>query len=230
MDSFKRYIKRYGIPQSVYLDKHSTYKSNAKQSIEDELEDKKPMSQFERSLSELGVTVIHANSPQAKGRVERSFRTLQDRLVKEMRLAGVNGVEQANEFLIRYHPIYNTKFKVKPASEADVHQPALSMRELDKIFCIREERTVRNDFTVAYNGKLYQIKAAVKTRKVAVEERMDGSLHITYRGLDIRYREIKRRAVKENPKTPVLFERKYQPADHPWKRLRRAAVPFPVAS
>ena len=230
MDSFKRYIKRYGIPQSVYLDKHSTYKSTAKQNIEDELEDKKPMSQFERSLTELGVTVIHANSPQAKGRVERSFRTLQDRLVKEMRLARVNGVEQANEFLIRYHPIYNTKFKVKPASETDVHQPALSMRELDKIFCIREERTVRNDFTIAYNGKLYQLKDATKTRKVAVEERMDGSLHITYRGLDIRYREIKRRAVKENPKTPVLIERKYQPADHPWKRLRRASVQLPVAS
>ncbi len=192
--------------------------------------DKKPMSQFERSLTELGVTVIHANSPQAKGRVERSFRTLQDRLVKEMRLARVNGVEQANEFLIRYHPIYNTKFKVKPASETDVHQPALSIRELDKIFCIREERTVRNDFTIAYNGKLYQIKDAIKTRKVAVEERIDESLHITYRGLDIRYREIKERAAKENPKTPVLIERKYQPADHPWKRLRRANQQLPVAS
>jgi hypothetical protein len=105
MDSFKRYIKRYGIPQSVYLDKHTTYKSTAKQSIEDELEDKKPMSQFERNLSELGVTVIHANSPQAKGSIERSFRTLQNWLVKEMRLAKVRSVGQANEFLIRYHPL-----------------------------------------------------------------------------------------------------------------------------
>jgi len=161
MDSFKRYIKRYGIPQSVYLDKHSTYKSTAKQSIEEELEDKKPMSQFERSLTELVVTVIHANSPQAKGRIERRFRTLQDRLVKEMRLARINSVVQANEFLIKYLPIYNAKFKVKPVSEVDVHQPALSIRELDKIFCIREERTLQNDFTIAYNGKLYQIKDAV---------------------------------------------------------------------
>ncbi len=230
MDSFKRYIKRYGIPQSVYLDKHTTYKSPAKQSIEDELEDKKPMSQFERSLSELGVTVIHANSPQAKGRVERSFRTLQDRLVKEMRLAKVRSVEQANEFLIRYHPLYNSKFKVKAVSEVDLHQPALSMRALDKIFCIREERTLRNDFTIAYNGKLYQIKDAVKTQKVVVEERMDGSLHITHRGLELRYREIKRRPVKENPIKPVLINRRYQPADHPWKRLRRASVQLPVAS
>ncbi len=233
MDSFKRYIKRYGIPQSVYLDKHSTYKSNAKQSIEDELEDKKPMSQFERSLTELGVTVIHANSPQAKGRVERSFRTLQDRLVKEMRLARVNSVVQANEFLIKYHPIYNAKFKVKPVSAVDVHQRALSIRELDKIFCIREERTLRNDFTIAYNGKLYQIKDAIKTKKVAVEERLDGSLHITHRGLELTYREIKTRPAKENPKTPAVIKKptsRYQPSDHPWKRLRRANVQFPIAS
>ena len=171
MDSFKRYIKRYGIPQSVYLDKHTTYKSTAKQSIEDELEDIKPMSQFERSLSELEVTVIHANSPQAKGRIERQFRTLQDRLVKEMRLAGVKSVDQANEFLIIYLPKHNIKFKVKAVSEVDLHRPALFTRELNKIFCIREERTLQNDFTIAYNGKLYQIKDAVKTRKVTVEER-----------------------------------------------------------
>ena len=100
MDSFKRYIKRYGIPQSVYLDKHSTYKSTAKQSIEDELEDRKLMSQFEKSLQELGVKVIHAYSPQAKGRVEAAVRTFQDR-VNEMRLAGVKSVDQANEFLIK---------------------------------------------------------------------------------------------------------------------------------
>ena len=230
MDSFKRYIKRYGIPQSVYLDKHSTYKSNAKQSIEDELEDKKPMSQFERSLTELGITVIHANSPQAKGRIERSFRTLQDRLVKEMRLARISSVVQANEFLIKYHPIYNAKFKVKPVSDVDVHQPTLSIRELNRIFCIREDRTLRNDFTIAYNGKLYQIKDAIKTQKVAVEERLDGSLHITHMGLELSYREIKRRPVKENLKTPLLIERKYQPADHPWKRLRRANVQLPIAS
>jgi DNA-binding Lrp family transcriptional regulator len=230
MDSFNRYIRLYGIPQSVYLDKHSTYKSTTKQSIQDELEDKKPMSQFERSLAELGVTVNHANSPQAKGRIERLFRTLQDRLVKEMRLARVRSVEQANEFLKQYLPTYNRRFKVKPVSESDVHQAALSMRERDKIFCIRDERTLRNDFTIAYNGKLYQIKDAVKAQKVAVEERLDGSLHVTHRGIDLRYREIKRQPSKEKPQKPLLIERRYQPADHPWKRLRRASEQLPVAS
>jgi len=233
MDSFKRYIKRYGMPQSVYLDKHTTYKSTAKQSIEDELEDKKPMSQFERSLSELEVTIIHANSPQAKGRVERSFRTLQDRLVKEMRLAEVSRVDQANEFLKSYLPTYNKKFKVKPVSEVDVHQSAPFSRVLDKIFCIRDERTLQNDFTIAYNGKLYQIKDTVKTRKVTVEERMDGSLHITHKGLDLNYREITTRPAKENPKKPAVIQEKqgrYQSPDHPWKRLRRASEQLPAAS
>ena len=230
MDSFNRYIKRYGIPQSVYLDKHTTYKSPAKRSIEDELEDKNPMSQFERSLAELGVTVIHANSPQAKGRVERLFRTLQDRLVKEMRLAGAKSVGQANAFLIKYLPTYNRKFKVKAVSETDIHQAAPPPRALDRIFCIRDERTLRNDFTIAYNGKLYQIKDAIKAQKVAVEERIDGSLHITHRGLELSYREIKRRPVKEKLKAPTLIDRRYQPPDHPWKRLRRANEQLPVAS
>ena len=233
MDRFNRYIRRYGIPQSVYLDKHTTYKSTAKQTVEDELEDVKPMSQFERSLAELGVTVIYANSTQAKGRIERLFRTLQDRLVKEMRLVRVKSVKQANEFLKSYLPTYNRRFKVKPVSEADVHQSALSMRELYKIFCIRDERTLRNDFTIAYNGKLYQITDVVKSQKVAVEERMDGSLHITHRGQDLGYREIKTRPAKGNTKTPVVIQEKqgrYQSPDHPWKRLRRVAEQLSVAS
>jgi len=102
------------------------------------------------------------------------------------------------------------------------------MRELDKIFCIREERTLRNDLTISYNGN--QIKDAVKAQKVVVEERMDGSLHITYRSVNLRYREIKRRPVKENQKAPALIDRRYQFPDHPWKRLRRASVQLPVAS
>jgi transposase-like protein len=92
MDSFKRYIKKRGLPMKVYLDKHSTYKSSAKPTIEDELNDVGPLSEFERALKELGVEVSHAHSPQAKGRIERLFRTLQDRLVKEMRLRGIRTI------------------------------------------------------------------------------------------------------------------------------------------
>jgi len=99
MDSFKRYIELYGIPMSIYLDKHTTYKSTAKLTIEDELKGcKRQMSQFERSMDELGVEVIHANSPQAKGRIERLFGTFQDRVLKEMRLSGIKSIDEANSF------------------------------------------------------------------------------------------------------------------------------------
>lgn len=124
MDSMKRYIKRYGIPKSVYLDKHTTYKSWAEPTIEEELNDQKPMSHFEKSLAGLEIEVIHANSPQAKGRVERLFKTLQDRLVREMRLVGIKSVKEANEFLTTYLPKYNRRFKKPAVLDADLHRPA----------------------------------------------------------------------------------------------------------
>src|SRR3970040_2210695 len=113
MDSFMRYIKLYGIPQSIYLDKHTT----------DKLNGRRPMSQFERALSELGVDVIHAHSPQAKGRIERLFGTFQDRVIKEMRLAGITTMEEGNRFLAGYLPIYTRRFAVNPAEAADLHRP-----------------------------------------------------------------------------------------------------------
>lgn len=98
MDSFKRYIKRYGLPMSVYVDRHSTYKTTGKATLKQELEGLGPLSQFERALGEMGVEVIHAYSPQAKGRIERLFKTFQDRLVKEMRLSDIRTPEEANFF------------------------------------------------------------------------------------------------------------------------------------
>lgn len=220
MDSMKRYIKRYGIPQSVYLDKHSTYKSWAEPTIEEQLNDQRPMSHFEKSLDQLSVKVIHANSPQAKGRVERLFKTLQDRLVKEMRLARISSVEAANEFLKTYLPKYNRRFKKEAASAADLHRPALHARELDRILCIKEERTVKNDFTIAHNGMLYQIEEPTRAQKVIVEERLDGTLHISYKGQDLRYRVIMKQRVREIPELPLLLQEKrpwLPPADHPWR-------------
>ena len=222
MDSMKRYIKRYGIPQSVYLDKHTTYKSWAEPTIEEQLNDQKPMSHFEKSLAGLVIDVIHANSPQAKGRVERLFKTLQDRLVRDMRLAGIKSVEEANAFLTTYLPRYNRKFKKQAASEADLHRPALHSRELNHILCIKEERTVKNDFTIAHNGMLYQIEQATKARKVTVEERLDGTLHITYNGQDLRFREITKKPTKDTSEAPLLLQEKQPwvpPVDHPWRNI-----------
>jgi hypothetical protein len=221
MDSMKRYIKRYGIPQAVYLDKHTTYKSPAAPTIEEQLNDQRPMSHFEKSMAKLGVEVIHANSPQAKGRVERLFRTLQDRLVKEMRLHGVSSVAAANEFLKTFLPKYNRKFKKPAASKADLHRPSPHCRELDKVLCIQEERALRNDFTVIHNSRLYQIEKLTRAKKVVMETRLDGTLHITYHGQELAFREIPAMTVKKAPKPmPIRPVREpwNPPTNHPWRR------------
>jgi len=225
MESFKRYVRKYGLPQSVYLDRHTTYKSPKKLTPEEELKGMtEPQSQFERALEELGVEVIHALSPQAKGRVERLFGVLQDRLIKEMRLKGIKTKDEANEFLIGYLPIYNKRFRVCPANETDVHVKLPKYFNLDKHLCIKTERTIRNDNTVAYNGKLYQIEERSSTKKVMVEERLDGSVHIIGANKSLSYREITERPRKE---AAARTEKRayHQPAapakDHPWRKRQR---------
>jgi len=221
MDCFKGYIKQYGIPQSVYLDRHSTYKSTVHyQTIEDQLEDRHLMSQFERSLQELGVTVIHAYSPQAKGRVERLFGTFQDRVIKEMRLVGVRNKDEANAFLKTYLPDYNRRYRVSPAKDTDMHRRFTDHRELDRILSIRTSRALRNDFTVAHDKRLYQIKDNIRVKKVTVEERTDGSMRILHNGQRLRYQEIAARPEKERKESPKLYktwDRGKPTQIHPWR-------------
>jgi transposase len=221
MDSFKRYVRRYGLPVSVYLDKHSTYKSQRKLTVEEELAGVgAALSQFERALKELGVKVIHAHSPQAKGRIERLFGTLQDRLVKEMRLRGTTTREEANAFLREYLPAFNRRFQVPPANKANVHVKPEPYFNLDRYLCLKTNRTVRNDNTVAHEGKLYQIMEKAMSRKVIVEERIDGSLHLSCRGVNLKYREITQRPPKANPSaSPREIKKPMPPSkDHPWRR------------
>lgn len=221
MDSFKRYMKTYGLPMSVYLDKHTTYKSTAKASIEEQLKGTEALSEFERALKELGVEVIHANSPQAKGRIERLFRTLQDRLTKEMRLRGIRTIEEANRFLEEYFPLYNRRFAVCPKGKDNLHRSVGKGVDLDGILCIKTQRTLRNDFTVAHNKKLYQVEDKLRGTKVMVQDRLDGSLVMTHRGQRLRFKEILARPVKE-PKEQSLTVRIRKPStpspDHPWRR------------
>jgi transposase len=221
LDSLKRYIRQYGIPQGVYLDKHTTYKSWAKPTLEEELNDQRPRSQFERSVAALGIAVIHANSPQAKGRVERLFKTLQDRLVREMRLRAIKSVAEANAFLQHYLPKYNRRFRRPAAALADLHRPAPCRRERDRLLCIKAERTVKNDCTIAHNGTFYQLEQATRAKKVTVEERLDGTLHITYRGHALRYRAIAVRPTQEAPEPPRVLHAKtpwIPPGHHPWRQ------------
>jgi hypothetical protein len=221
MDSFQCYLRCYGIPLSVYLDKHSTYRSWAKATLEEQLAGLKPKSQFERALEELGVKVIHADSPQAKGRIERLFGTFQDRLIKEMRLAGTKTIEEANQFLESYLPLHNRRFAVQPAEQTDLHRPALRRRDLEGILCIKTERTLRNDFTVAHHRKLYQIQDPTRAKKVLIQERLDGTLLMLYQGQPLRYEEITTRPAKvyKTLKTRGTIQRGTKPLpNHPWKR------------
>jgi hypothetical protein len=201
--------------------------------MEDILNEEVPLSEFERALKELGVDLIHAMSAQAKGRVERLFRTLQDRLVKEMRLRGIGTIEEANEFLKQYLPIYNRRFSVLPREREDLHRPLPKGFNLDSVLCIKTERRLRNDFTVAHNKKLYQIEDRTRASKVMVHEYMNGSLRMTYRDQSLRFKEITSRPVKKQlgPSVKERTKRRYRPtAEHPWKgfrfgRLRHRARP-----
>ena len=227
MDSFKRYVEKYGLPMSVYLDRHTTYKSSRKLTEWDEAEGIEFLSQFERALKELGVEVIHALSPQAKGRIERLFGVLQDRLVKEMRLRGIKTKEEANAFLEEYLPRYDKRFGVCPANETDAHVKLPRHVDLDRYLCIKTERTLRKDNTIALDGRLYQIEQR-GGKKVVVEERIDGSMLMFSNGTSLTYKELTERPQKEViPKTDARkFNRSQKPSkDHPWKKSWKDWMP-----
>ena len=224
MDSFQRYIRQYGIPLAVYADKHTTYQSPAPPTVDDQLAGVKPTSQFGRALGELAVELIPAHSPQAKGRVERLFKTVQDRLVKELRLAEVSTLEAANRFLESYLPIYNRRFAVPPAQAADLHRPRPAHRELDRMLCLKTIRCLRKDFTIAYQGGLYQIHETIRAPHVLVEEHVDGTLRITHQGRSLGFHAITSRLVKIAAVTPVHPPRRpvTPRPDHPWRRRLRS--------
>ena len=219
MDSFKRYILRHGLPLSVYFDRHSTYTGKGTGTIEDQLLGRQALSQFGRALEELGVSFIHARSAPAKGRIERLFKTFQDRLVKEMRLEGVKSIAEGNRFLERYLPLFNKRFSVEPANSKDLHRALISGVNLDKIFTIRTERTLRKDFTVTHEGRLYQIENNIRADKVIVEDCLSGRRLITYKDKPLRYKQIAQRA--EQVRKPAK-PRVYGPVamNNPWRVFR----------
>ena len=220
MESFGRYVQRYGLPHRVYSDKHTTYRAPGEPTVAEQLAGTKPQSQFERALAELGVELIHAHSPQAKGRVERLFKTLQDRLVKALRLAGLSTIEAANEFLETWLPHYNQRFTVQPAEATDLHRPSPESRDLDRILCVKTRRIVRRDWTVAHHGQLYQLETNVRATQVVVEERLDGTLRITHRGHLLAAHAIVARPVRVTAPPPSVPPRravKPKPT-HPWRQ------------
>jgi hypothetical protein len=222
MDSFKRYIRKYGIPMSIYMDKHTTYKSPAEPSIEDEINGTTPLSEFGRALRELEVQIIHAHSPQAKGRIERLFKTLQDRLVKEMTLQGISTIDEANRHLDTYLSGHNKRFAVKARTQDNLHREVPRGLNLDKILCIRTVRALRNDFTIAHNGKLYQIEQGIRSKEVTVQERVNGNMLITHDDVRLPFREITARPERQRKEVCVRRYKKTTPSvDHPWNKYNR---------
>lgn len=228
MGFWKEYMLSYRKPRSIYLDKFSTYKVNHQ--IARENPDVK--TQFQRACNQLGIELIFANSPQAKGRIERLFDTLQDRLVKELRLVGISNPADANRFLEGYLPKFNTQFAVDTVSNTNLHQPltAEEKKNLDSILSRHTPRTVQNDFTLSFNNQWYQIMptksvAVRKKDKVTVEEHMDSTIHVRLRGKELSYKLLPQRPRRMEHTKPVwvlageLERTPYKPAaNHPWRR------------
>lgn len=219
MDSFQHYVRQYGLPLALYADKHTTYQSPAEPTVAEQLAGTEPRSQFGRALDELGVELIAAHSPQAKGRVERLFGTFQDRLVKELRLAGIATLAAANRFLEEYLPIYNRRFAVPPAQAADLHRPTPTARELNRSLCLKTTRCLRKDFTLAYQGQLYQIHDTIRATHVQVEAHLDGTRRITDQGRPLGFHAIAARPVPDaETKTPPRSHHPVTPKpNHPWR-------------
>ncbi|MGB2801678.1 MAG: ISNCY family transposase, partial [Phycisphaerae bacterium] len=198
------WLRRHGRPGAIYADRDSIFKVNRPPTGEETRAGRQAETQFGRALRELGIAYIPAGSPQAKGRVERSFQTDQDRLVKELRLRGISDIPSANAYLeTEYLPMLDTRFTVPPASSVDAHRPAKGY-DLAAILSVQTVRTVANDYTVRHGGRRYQIARAsigggLRRSKVIVEERMDGSMRLRFRGRYLRWHEVASAAL--NPPT-----------------------------
>lgn len=224
LDFWNKYLKTHGKPRAIYLDKFSTYKMNS--AVAKENPDLK--TQFERAMTTLEIEPIFANSPQAKGRVERLFQTLQDRLIKALRLQGISTIDEANEFLATtFVPAFNQKFAVTPVSAANLHRPLTGkeIAALPSILSRHEARTIQNDFTIAWQKSWLQLTehqpVTVCRRDVlTVEERLDHTIHLRLRGKELNYVVLPERPKKIHH--PVVIAKtapsSWKPApDHPWR-------------
>ena len=224
---WKEYATTYGKPVNIYLDRHSTYKQNAKSLFDDP----KALTQFQRAMKDLDINIIHAYSPQAKGRAERLFGTLQDRLIKELRLANIATKEETNTFCDKiFIPKFNAKFSVLPQKKGNLHRvlTKLDIKNLERTFSIQNTRIVSNDFTVKFQGKWFQLAKqqpilVLRKDKVLIEERINGTIFISLRDKYLDYKILPERPkkIKEMRKLTALAKAKpawKPPVDHPWRR------------
>lgn len=224
VDLLWAWVKKYGVPQALYTDGKNVYVREATE--EEKLGGQAPLTAFGRMCQKLGIRIIAAHSPQAKGRVERKHGVHQDRLIKKMRLQRIGTLEEGNDYLRRqYWAEHNRRFARPPAGPADFHTAVPQGLDLRKVFCLEEERTVSNDWVVRYNSRLLQIQKQSEfyppaQGKVTVSEWRDGSLHVLYRGQPVAWRELAQPPLWEpKQKLPTPPRKRYVPGrDHPWRK------------
>ena len=252
----RRIIEILGLPLGLYADLHAIFRSPKKATLEQELAGERPMSQFGRLVDELGIELIASYSPQARGRVERLFRTLQDRLVKELRRAGASTLEEANAVLAAFLPRFNARFAQEPAAPEDAYLDWPEDLDPEEVFCFKHSRKVRNDNTISFSGHILQIpadrhRANYARCKVEVRQHMDGRLSVWYQGRLLvafeprqpgppkvgkftpQMETIRKRpptngqSKKVSPKAEDARPWK-PPADHPWRKPFKIAAKGPV--
>jgi len=228
-----QWIERYGIPQSLYTDKKNVYVVDEKTRAKAADSGEEVLTQFGRACQQLGIKIITAHSPQAKGRVERNHGTYQDRLVKEFRLVELSTIAEGNAFLQdRYCEQLNEKFAVVPRSAVDFHRSAKGY-DLASIFCIEEERTLTADWIVRFENQFYQLqplrKAQVAKGKVRVRRYLNGELHFCYQERDLIYILLPERP-KPKPAVKMINKKRgaesrtseqyIPPANHAWRSFQ----------
>jgi transposase len=223
-DLLEVWVRQHGLPGAVYVDRDSIYRCEGPSSVADQLAGKERQTQFGRAMSQLEVELILAHSPQAKGRVERMNGVLQDRLVKALRLAGINDLESANRFVDEtYLAEFNRRFGRVAASPLDAHRGV--PRNLNEVLSWEEERVVQRDWTVACEGKWYQLDRQHEAlslcgRKVVVRTLRDGLVQLAYRGRKLQWKELPKRPERVESSKPSKPARAIKPPEvsHPWRR------------
>ena len=219
-----QWIEQYGIPQALYTDWKNVYVRQPTQ--KEEAEGMPAVTQFGHMCAQLGIEIIAASSPQAKGRVERNHGTHQDRLIKKLRRKRIDTWEAANRYLQEeYLPEHNRRYARAAASSEDMHVKALGKQQLEEIFCLHEERVLSPDWVVSYRGQLLQVerqnrRGAGPGSRITVQAWEDGRLQLRYRGKKLSWQRIPALPVRPQKELPPALPRaKMHPAStHPWQR------------
>jgi len=218
-DAYRAWVQKYGIARALYVDGKTVYGAWSRPEQAERGEE--PFSQFRRMCARLGTELILAGSAQAKGRVERAHGTHQDRLIKKLRLAGIDDYETANQYLrSRYWPEHNRRFAVAPAEAVDFHEPVPAGMDLDAVFSLEYERTVSEDWVVRYNNRFLQIEnTEVRPgAKVIIRIRRNGRMELLHEGKRLKWRACDERPRKVEAKRRNRKPRVAKPAaNHPWR-------------